>query len=327
MDLNVRFWNPDTKLVESRFYHSEFLGHTTANDLMLHFDKGLSSLDRKVMCQISMDGPNVNKSFYRKVTAKRDELGLPGLINIGSCNLHNVHGCFKTGALATDWHLKQIMKASRSLVKDSPARKDDYITLNNANLFPLNFTGVRWIEDKQVADRLIKVWDNVKTTVDYYKSNKTKTPQYKTYPFLVEAVQDQFTVSKLHVFSHIASKYKPFLTSYQSDAPLVPYMHNHLVDLIKDLMAMFVKPALVSGVTTLNNFREINFESKEGFLKKSKIDIGYAAKDLILSLSKRTKAEDIEKFRSGCQTFFTAMLQKFQGCFQNKHSNDCYCKK
>ena len=44
-----------------------------------------------------MDGPSVNWSFYDKLGKEmKDECGM-GLLNIGSCGLHVIHGALQTG--------------------------------------------------------------------------------------------------------------------------------------------------------------------------------------------------------------------------------------
>ena len=76
----------------------EFLGHTTHQDLHDALQEGLKSFDMGEMVQLSMDGPNVNLKLLQNVKDSRDELGHPKLIDFDSCNLHTVHGSFKTGA-------------------------------------------------------------------------------------------------------------------------------------------------------------------------------------------------------------------------------------
>ena len=75
-----------------------FMGHTTHLDLMKNFAKGLDGLDVSKLIQVSMDGPNTNLLFLKKMKKERSENELSGLIDLGTCSLHIVHGAFKTGA-------------------------------------------------------------------------------------------------------------------------------------------------------------------------------------------------------------------------------------
>ena len=56
MDLLVRYWDDEVKEVVTRYFGSEFLGHTSAGDLCDKFLKGLSPLNQANMVQVSMDG-------------------------------------------------------------------------------------------------------------------------------------------------------------------------------------------------------------------------------------------------------------------------------
>lgn len=62
------------------------------------------------MLQISMDGPNVNLSFYDKISDKLKTDHECRLVNIGSCGLHTVHNCFKSGAEASKWDISSFLK-------------------------------------------------------------------------------------------------------------------------------------------------------------------------------------------------------------------------
>ena len=110
MDIYVTFWNSDRKRVESRYFETDFMEHTTANDLLNFFQSKLELFSAAKLVQVGMDGPNVNWSFYDKLNDERNELTLPELFYTGSCGLHILPGSFKTGANATEWKLAKILK-------------------------------------------------------------------------------------------------------------------------------------------------------------------------------------------------------------------------
>ena len=95
MDLLVRYWDDEVKEVVTRYFGSEFLGHTHAGDRRDKFLKGLTPLYKA-----SMGGPSTNWKFYEEFVKLRDEQDpdIPLLLNLGSCSLHVIHGAFKTGA-------------------------------------------------------------------------------------------------------------------------------------------------------------------------------------------------------------------------------------
>ena len=93
-------------------------------------------LNMKNLKQISMDGPNMNWKFFDCFINERKSEELPGLINTRSCSLHVLNNTFKTGANATGWNLHKLMKACFQILHDSPARREDYITIHSSGSTP-----------------------------------------------------------------------------------------------------------------------------------------------------------------------------------------------
>ena len=149
----VRYWDVNNSKVQVRYWDSTFLGHSAANDLLQHFNDSVESINPSKIIHVSMDGPAVNHKFYKGLEDHREREELPKMINIGSCNLHIVHGAFKSGFESTDWEMKKVLKGCYQILHDSPARRVDYITITKSNKFPLAFCSTRWIEDRPVADR------------------------------------------------------------------------------------------------------------------------------------------------------------------------------
>ena len=122
MDLHLRYWDVNENLVWSRYYGSSFLGHTTHTDLLNHFKDINKELPLTNLFQISMDGLNVNLKHFKEFSANFDYICSCSLINMGTCNLHLVHGSLKTGRTASGWGLKKIMKATYTVLHDSPVQ-------------------------------------------------------------------------------------------------------------------------------------------------------------------------------------------------------------
>ena len=72
-----------------------------------------------------MDGPK----FLDIIKKEREEAKLSKLIDIGSCDLHSVYGSFKIGCEKTEWDIKRLLKSCFQVFKDSPARREDYISI------------------------------------------------------------------------------------------------------------------------------------------------------------------------------------------------------
>ena len=80
-----------------------------------------------------MDGPSVNLKFLEVLKKSREGSDLPKLIGIP------VYGAFKTEAELTGWNIKSLMKGVFQLLKDSPARREDFITVTGSPKLPLQF--------------------------------------------------------------------------------------------------------------------------------------------------------------------------------------------
>ena len=190
MDLMVRYWDVNNSKVQVRYWDSTFLGHSAANDLLQHFNDSVESINPSKIIHVSIDGPAVNHKFYKGLEDHREREELPKMINIGSCNLHIVHGAFKSGFESTDWEMKKVLKGCYQILRDSPACRADYITITKSNKFPLAFCSTRWIEDRPVADRLLEIWPEIVKVVNYWNSlPKSKQPKCKTFITQVEFLQ------------------------------------------------------------------------------------------------------------------------------------------
>ena len=157
LDFQIRFWDKETIQVQTCYFDSWFFKWPNADSILSKLLSSTSSLPEKNMLVLSVDGRNTNWSVFEKLNAHREKNELPQILEIGSCNLHVIHGAFQTGVKATGWELDWVLKAMWKLFKDSPARRDLYINLNRSDYFPLMFCQTRWTEDESVASRTINV--------------------------------------------------------------------------------------------------------------------------------------------------------------------------
>ena len=192
--MDIRFWNSNLNRVESRYFDSQFLGHPTATKLLESISTSLATINRINLTHLSMDGPSVNWLLLDLLKKQREQQELPKLLNIGSYNLHVIHGAFKIGFQSVEWNIGKLMKASSNLFDDSPARRADYVTVTDCENFPICFCATRWVEDQ-------KVTENIKKMVKYWEAlPKSKRPEFKTYNAVVERTKDELTLATLEFF-------------------------------------------------------------------------------------------------------------------------------
>ena len=262
-----------------------------------------------------MDGPSTNWAFLDLLTSDREAEELPKLVNIGSCGLHIIHGAFKTGFESVDWAVKNTLKGCYNLFHDSPARRDDYVSVSGSDIFPLSFCATRWVEDQIVADRLLSIWDNVVKVIRFWeKKPKSKQPKCKLYINVQKACNDIFTVARLNFFSYVAGFFKPFLKSYQSNSPMIPYLYTDLSELVKKILQFFIRADVVNA--NLKDFRRIEMKN-ENFLKISSICLGFACESSLAKIKNKDEATDseIKKFKKQCQEVLLTTIGKlFERC-------------
>lgn len=304
MDIVLRFWDPSSNAVATRYLTSVFLGHATAADLEQKFKEGLGSLPLTKLMQISMDGPNVNLKFLDSMKSNLDD-NQRQLIDIGSCGLHVLHGAFRTGHDKAGWSINDFLRAIYWLFKDSPARRADFTASTGSTRFAKKFCAVRWVENVDVASRALQVLPHVKK---YIAENSKKLPKNTTCKNIQLACSDAFISAKTQFFISIASVIEPFLRKYQTNSPMVPFMYNDLGSCVRTLMNRFVKKEVLAAADTVFKLSKVDVASKENLCSYKDVDIGVAAK----AEMRHIKASDRDhmQFRMECIQFLSAMTAK-----------------
>ena len=143
LDIIVSHW--DYNIVQSSYCTSEFLGDACAVDLVHSFE---NTVETKIgfanLVQLVMDGPNVNWSTFDKLQKRLEKEHRHQLLNIGSCGLHQLHNALKAGVEVTGWDLSHSMSAMHKLFDDVPARREDYETATETDLYALPVCSHRW---------------------------------------------------------------------------------------------------------------------------------------------------------------------------------------
>ena len=98
IDLLIRYWDNDTDRLCTCYMGSEFMGCSTADDVLEAFQNGISEVDESKVMQFSSDGPNAKLAFLKKYASMWEEKELDSLRDLGTCGLHVIHGSMKTGA-------------------------------------------------------------------------------------------------------------------------------------------------------------------------------------------------------------------------------------
>ena len=131
---------------------------------------------------------------------------------------------------------------------------------------------------------------------------KSKQPSSKSFLNVQQAVNDKLIVAKLQLFSFVADHFKLFLTAYQTDAPMIPFLYNDLKKLVVELLSLIVKTEIIEKSKNICN---IDLENKENILPIKNINIGFAAEGTISKLicSDILNLSELQTFRRECLKF------------------------
>ena len=216
MDVFTRYWDNHAKRVWVRYYDSRFLGHATHKDLLHNFNDALKDVDSTKILQVSMDGPSTNLRFLEELQKEKKADQLREVIDIGTCNLHTVHRSLETGVTKSGWNLKKLLKGAHRILHDTPARREDYFNITGSTKYPLPFVATRWVEDKQVGERLIELWPNILKIFDFWVGlAQSKRPKSNSYKNVLVHITDKLMIAKLNFFVYVAGILLPYLTCYQ----------------------------------------------------------------------------------------------------------------
>ena len=105
-----------------------------------------------------------------------------------------------------------------------------------------------------------------------------KLPNTFTVKTVKEACADPLTEAKIAFFCSVASALEPFLGKFQTDAPMAPFLHAELFNVLLVLMKRFIKRDLMDKATTPQQLSKLDVNSKESLKEPKDIDVGTEAK-------------------------------------------------
>ena len=95
------------------------------------------------------------------------------------------------------------------------------------------FQHFRWVEDQKVSERILEIWPSVIKIMNHWMFlPPSKQPKCKSVEVVKGAIKDPFTVAKLKFFSSIAGLLQSYLTIYQPQKPLIPFLYDDLQSFI-----------------------------------------------------------------------------------------------
>lgn len=307
MDLVIRFCRGDG-LVETRYLTSVFLQGSKASDLLDAFKTAITGLglNLRKLINVSMDGPNVNKKFLEDLKAdlRADPASTLKLVDFGSCALHVVNNSFKSGHKASGWEIQKFLRKQYYFFKDFPSRRGAYTAITGSSEFPIPFCGTRWVENGPGLQRTIDILPSLRK---YFNASAKNPPKSEIYNFLKEFIRDKFLPTKLYFMLTISQELEKFLTKYQSNKPLLPFLHHDLYTMLRNLFKRVVKTKKMEKVRNANDLLSINLNDEENLRSPAQVDLGFGATREIKKFKENAESLILKK---ECKKFIIEVCKK-----------------
>ena len=303
LDTHIRYWIGNE--VHTRYFTSQFMGHATAHDLLTQLEETWSNFEnKKGILQLSMDGPNVNWKLFGNFTDELKKSEQRTFLNCGSCGLHTIHNAFKAGIKASGLDVQEYLTSIYWLFKDSPARRDDFTTLTSSTVFPLSYCGHRWLENVPCLERGIEILPYLKIYVEKVKPK----PSCKSFQNLKDLLGDLLMETKLKAVLSIARTMSPFLKKFQGDAPLLPFLAEEILAMVKRLLSNVLNTSALDKIKQPRDCLKIDLKKEDNFKTVRKIDIGTSA----TSAMRETNTSELERYsiRKAVKTMIVAIVDK-----------------
>lgn len=117
-------------------------------------------------------------------------------------------------------------------------------------------------------------------------------------------------MAKLHFFMAISRGFTPFLTKYQTDQPMIPFLGQDLASLVKSMLKRFIKKEEVpSGRERISQF---DVTDKKKWVLHSHVDTGMGAESILKALraSNTVSQLAVREFNDDCIKGLSAMCKK-----------------
>jgi hypothetical protein len=164
-----------------------------------------------------------------------------------------------------------------------------------------------------VAGKSLTLIENIKEYCKQAELSKTEPQKHVGYNLVKKVVTSDKLLKAKHLFwISVAQEFQPFLKLYQADRPLIPFLASDLENLLRTVMARFVKDDVITSATSYLKLAEVDISSSDNLKAAKSIDVGIATKRELNSLrrdEKVTQREEFE-FRIQCKTFLSCCTKK-----------------
>lgn len=139
-----------------------------------------------------------------------------------------------------------------------------------------------------------------------------KRPTSNSFETMESALTYVLLPAKIAFFQRVALILEQFLTAYQTDSPMMPFMYSDVKNMMLELISIVVKPTVVAGKTGMNLYKIDLSESAGNLLDASVVELGFAVLEQITRCRSQLSKRDLLQFRTECRTFLIKVIEKLQ---------------
>lgn len=126
-----------------------------------------------------------------------------------------------------------------------------------------------------------------------------------------EAVKDPFMTAKLNLILSVSKEVTPFLTRFQTDKPMVPFLSTDLFKLLKSLMSRFIKLDLMKEAKTPQKLLDVEVSQSFNHIDSSQVDLGFVTRRIVrLERREENWTETLMDFKIVCKKCMLTTVNK-----------------
>ena len=117
-------------------------------------------------------------------------------------------------------------------------------------------------------------------------------------------------VAKLHFFRYVASILRTFLTSYQTDSPMMPFISSDLYSVMERLMNVIILKEVLDREVTPYKLINLDLSKNDIYLSLNSLNLGTATK--LALQNPQVFNEWKTKFKKDCVVIIRNVIEKLQ---------------
>ncbi|KAL3859737.1 hypothetical protein ACJMK2_009935 [Sinanodonta woodiana] len=139
-------------------------------------------------------------------------------------------------------------------------------------------------------------------------------PKTESFKIVKETLlKDVLLAPKLEFFISLSKHVEPYLTEYQTDAPMLQFAHHDLNAIAIGLLKRFVIPEKIEEIKTTKDIVSFQVTDPLNHVTRHKIAVGFVADSMIYELKKAKKVSELQilEIKDACKSILVCFADKF----------------